>query len=63
MAQAFSPGDIVKLKSGGPAMTVEQIGSYTDPSCVVCSWFAGKKSETKNFAPEALKSASIDEDL
>lgn len=35
----FAPGDIVKLKSGGPKMTVERvcIGPYFDE--VSCVWF------------------------
>lgn len=34
------PGDIVKLKTGGPEMTVEKLyrSGYT-PSRVLCSWF------------------------
>jgi uncharacterized protein YodC (DUF2158 family) len=38
------PGDIVKLKSGGPAMTVVAIlhrHSTSEPSTVRCGWFNG----------------------
>jgi uncharacterized protein YodC (DUF2158 family) len=36
MEQTFKKGDIVRLKSGGPEMTVEQtFQNY----CVRCVWF------------------------
>lgn len=31
------PGDVVKLKSGGPWMTVQ--GSVAEKEEVICSWF------------------------
>lgn len=33
--QEFAPGDVVRLKSGGPAMTIERIGR---DRCI-CKWF------------------------
>ena len=38
---AFEKGDLVRLKSGGPVMTVEQTGEhYTiDGTAVWCVWF------------------------
>ena len=51
-------GTIVKLKSGGPDMTVRQVqtdvydrptGSYT------CQWFAGKKLESGGFPGDSLE--------
>jgi uncharacterized protein YodC (DUF2158 family) len=53
MSEQFKPGDMVKLKSGGPLMTVEH---YDDMrGGVVCSWF-NEKNERKQeaFAPDAL---------
>ncbi len=50
-------GDIVKLKSGGPDMTIkdiltnlndEETGSYR------CQWFAGKKLDNGLFPLESL---------
>ena len=41
MAEEFKIGDVVKLKSGGPNMTVEVIGEQG----VYCAWF--DKSEKK----------------
>ncbi|RWK76264.1 DUF2158 domain-containing protein [Mesorhizobium sp.] len=50
---AFSIGDIVEIKSGGPRMTV------TDPKDsmgrVAAMWFAGAKREVGSFPPDALK--------
>lgn len=56
----FSVGELVKLKSGGPVMTVYKVqknslnnnefnGHYT------CQWFAGKKLDQGNFAQESLE--------
>ncbi len=50
-AQTFSIGDIVKLKSGGPEMTVQRNvsnGHYR------CQWFAGKKLESGSFPISSL---------
>jgi uncharacterized protein YodC (DUF2158 family) len=32
-------GDLVKLKSGGPLMTVESIYSGVGDPCIKCVWF------------------------
>lgn len=55
----FAVGTIVKLKSGGPDMTVKEpsirytteefLGSYT------CQWFAGKKAEADMFPEDSLE--------
>lgn len=56
-SKGFEVGTIVKLKSGGPDMTVKQAilnmssrptGSYK------CQWFAGKKLEDGIFPGESL---------
>jgi uncharacterized protein YodC (DUF2158 family) len=51
-------GDVVILKSGGPPMTVHNIGSYTmkglDPG-VLCVWFDNAKRVEDVFHPEALE--------
>ncbi|PBP36172.1 DUF2158 domain-containing protein [Pseudomonas syringae] len=48
----FETGQIVRLKSGGPDMTVRSYrpsnGLYT------CQWFAGKKLEQGEFKTESL---------
>lgn len=63
MAQKYKPGDLVRLKSGGPAMTIEKVnlniyqeweGTYS------CSWFAGAKDNHRSFAEEALQPAEVE---
>ena len=50
----YAVGDIVKLKSGGPEMTVRTV-----PTEMVkfyrCQWFAGKKLEQGDFPGESLE--------
>jgi uncharacterized protein YodC (DUF2158 family) len=57
MAENFKAGDIVQLKSGGPKMTVTQVGP--DPIVgsirVWCSWFVATKSMKEMFVPAALE--------
>ena len=57
MTNTYNIGDIVKLKSGGPEMTVRKVninmndkfsGSYQ------CQWFAGKKLDSGVFPQESL---------
>lgn len=49
----FEVGEIVKLKSGGPDMTVQLQESR--PTIFRCQWFAGKKLESGRFPPESLE--------
>ena len=35
----FNKGDVVRLKSGGPSMTVELTQCKDDPGKLNCSWF------------------------
>lgn len=46
----FKPGDIVKLKSGGPEMTVKAVQKFN----IVCQWFSGKKLEAGLFVEDSL---------
>jgi len=52
-------GDVVQLKSGGPIMTVENIGDYSGgagpENGAYCQWFDGKKPMSKLFDVEVLK--------
>ena len=57
----FKPGDVVKLKSGGPNMTVAQrsiLDTATafpgEENKIRCTWFAGKKLCDGTFDPEQL---------
>lgn len=56
--QEFKTGDTVKLISGGPTMTVEEILSDYE---VRCQWFAGKKLESGDFPPDSLVRVNVDE--
>lgn len=49
----FKKGDIVQLKSGGPAMTVDE--PETSMGDAVVKWFAGSKMESARVDPESLQ--------
>jgi uncharacterized protein YodC (DUF2158 family) len=55
MSNKYAVGTNVKLKSGGPVMTVK---SYKAPSQLnagyTCQWFAGKKLENGTFPEDSL---------
>lgn len=57
----FEPGDVIRLKSGGPAMTVEQVGkrAMTGEYFVWCRWFekTGNRRQVQRntFLPCALE--------
>lgn len=48
----FKEGDVVRLKSGGPAMTIESIAPEGNHVCV---WFLGKESLRGSFSKASLK--------
>lgn len=54
----FKVGDVVKLKSGSPNMTIDKI--YVSPktkqpmNLYKCVWFEGTKSYWKDFKSEML---------
>jgi uncharacterized protein YodC (DUF2158 family) len=51
---AFNPGDVVRLKSGGPAMTV----MHTDMlGKLYCQWFVKDEAKGNSFPAEALEAA------
>ena len=45
MPEEFKPGDVVKLKSGGPRMTVDDVDVYMSGGKpqAKCVWFEDKK--------------------
>ncbi len=49
-------GDVVKLKSGGPLMTISH---FTLQNHAVCLWFNGLIQSSGTFATEVLQSAVI----
>ncbi len=60
----FNPGDVVRLKSGGPLMTVVEVGetAMLKEPAVFCTWFEseGGKNVLKKeaFAPAVLEIAN-----
>ncbi len=53
----WKPGDIVRLKSGGPMMTVDAVGEHMGSQAIWCTWFVGTKKFNDTFGPHSLKSA------
>lgn len=51
MEESLKPGDLVRLKSGGPVMTIDEI-NFTG---AICKWFDGKKAEAKTFQVASLE--------
>ena len=48
-------GDIVRLKSGGPKMTVENVGEYTGTkNGAACTWFDEENKKTEIFDVRVL---------
>ena len=54
---AFTAGDVVCLKSGGPDMTVERIEATAGDVSVVCVWFVEQSLYRANFPVSALSKA------
>ena len=59
---SFYVGDMVRLKSGGPRMTVvdpdaEPNRGYGSPKRVRCQWFASRHMRTFLFTEDALEDA------
>jgi len=57
MAQ-FKKGDLVELKSGGPVMTVAEVGDFTSTGLadgVKCIWFDRGRREQAVFDSAVLK--------
>jgi uncharacterized protein YodC (DUF2158 family) len=52
----FKPGQLVVLRSGGPAMTVESVGAdETGDAFVVCKWYnTMQELQTGNLYIESL---------
>lgn len=65
LAMNFNLGDLVRLKSGGPLMTVEQVGklSQTGEDAVWCTWFekVGNRQvvQRDTFAPVLLEKGEM----
>jgi uncharacterized protein YodC (DUF2158 family) len=61
----LKPGDLVVLKSGGPAMTVDAVNTdiFDDNKVtgVLCAWFVGNKLERARFDYNAIVPAPSQE--
>lgn len=53
MSEKYKSGQIVKIKSGGPDMTIKEFSNYE--SEYICQWFAGKKLEQGYFPEDSLE--------
>ena len=62
MGQKFTKGDVVRLKSGGPIMTIEKYKwetgwdySHESDHVVICTWFdLNGKLESRPFEQDAV---------
>lgn len=55
MASKFEKGDVVLLKSGGPAMTVSRINDGSDDPTYECTWFDNDTLRREEFDEDLLK--------
>jgi uncharacterized protein YodC (DUF2158 family) len=56
-------GDVVELKSGGPQMSVSNIGSGEASEAAKCNWFNEKKElKSSWFKKEILKLTSYEDE-
>jgi uncharacterized protein YodC (DUF2158 family) len=58
MAQKFKVGDVVRLKSGGPSMTVANYGryNYDKKEKYLCRWFDDRHKHSEGvFSEEELE--------
>jgi len=52
---SFAAGDVVRLKSCGPTMTIRQIYSEEDIEYAIYSWFEKTTKRTDGFATVLLE--------
>ena len=58
MAQTLKVGDVVKLKSGGPKMTVIEIGTGPSAGTIWCKWFVGYEPRQNSFDAATIEIAT-----
>ena len=61
--EQFQPGEVVRLKSGGPWMIITTVGIYSGwtmrvADTVVCRWFEGEKPQETVFDVALLEKVS-----
>lgn len=55
--KTFTLGVVVKLKSGGPAMTIERGGMMDGRLVFICRWIADGKTSCRAFYVHTLEHA------
>jgi uncharacterized protein YodC (DUF2158 family) len=58
MSIRFKEGDVVRLKSGGPMMTVSRAMYYSytlDGADIYCQWFVGNSLQSQKFPHDVLE--------
>ncbi|MFB9107751.1 YodC family protein [Flavobacterium gyeonganense] len=57
----FKPGDTVRLKSGGPLMTID----YIEPEngLIACEWFDKKALKSSHFKATSIEHDNDDIDI
>jgi uncharacterized protein YodC (DUF2158 family) len=55
MPEDIHVGEVVRLKSGGPSMTVSEADAA---STVKCAWFVGKEIHFASFGRSALEASN-----
>jgi uncharacterized protein YodC (DUF2158 family) len=55
MNATFAPGDTVRLKSGGPVMTVTEASEAAGVLTVWVTWFAGTTQSSGTFPATAVE--------
>ena len=61
MAAKLKIGDVVRLKSGGPDMTVCEAKPEFHDGQVRCQWFGGRKLEYGYFPIESLVEVEVED--
>lgn len=51
----FRIGDVVQIKSGGPAMTVERVGRFDNRLAAICTWATDGRAVSHMFFFESLE--------
>ena len=59
MSDEIKSGDTVRLKSGGPVMTVSEIGDFIGENGIkaLCVWFDGKQLRKEHLSLESIEKA------
>jgi uncharacterized protein YodC (DUF2158 family) len=56
MSDDLTKGDVVRLKSGGPLMTIKSVGDHYGTQTVWCVWFDQKVvQQSGSFPIEAVE--------